>query len=141
MRLLHLPTCDFMVYEDYKISLKFVFPIHGINFRTQHLACSPIYHRFTTHHNILLKSLPCEFPYRITHQLLIIYFLINDLLLSKFIQVRLTDGGMRTKNNLLVPCDGVFDGFFKLFLFFIHFRQGIFNIFASSYSDVLFIYL
>ena len=52
------------------------------------------------------------------HQPLIIHFLINDLLLSKFIQARHTDGGIRAKNNLFVHCDGVFDGFFKLFLCF-----------------------
>ena len=41
-----------------------------------------------------LKSLPCEFPHCIIHQPLIIYFLIDDLLLSKFIQARHTGGGI-----------------------------------------------
>ena len=109
----------------------------------QHLTCRFIDHRVTIYHNIFLsiivspsitiffyrsvspsitiffcKSLPCEFSHCIFHQLLIMYFLINDLLLSKFIQARCTRGGIWTKNNLLVLCDGVFDGFFKLFLCF-----------------------
>ena len=95
--------------------LKFVFPIRGIKFRTQHLTCFLINHHVTIHHNIFLKPLPNEFPRRIIHQLLIMYFLINDLLLSKFIQACCTRGGIWTKDNLLVLCDGVFDGFFKLF--------------------------
>ena len=34
MKHLHLTACDFMVYKDYKIRLKFVFPMSIINFRT-----------------------------------------------------------------------------------------------------------
>ena len=67
---------------------------------------------------VFLKPLPSEFPCRIIHQLFIIHFLINDLLSSKFIHACHTDRGTWTKNNLLVPCDSVLDGFFKLFLCF-----------------------
>ena len=118
MNLLHPTACNFMVYKDYKIGLKFVFPICRINFRTQHLTFFLINHRVTIHHDNFLKSLPCEFPYRIIHQSLIVYMLINDLLLSKFIQARHTDGSIRTKNSLLIPLDGVLDSFFKFFLCF-----------------------
>ena len=43
---------------------------------------------------------------------------VFDLLLSKFIKIRHTDGAIWTKDNLLVPFDGVFDGFIKLFFCF-----------------------
>ena len=116
MNLLHLTVCDFIVYKEYKIGLKFVFPICRINFRIQHLACSLINHRIISiDYNIFLRFLLCEFSYCIVHQLLIIHMLINDLLLSKFIQICHTDGGIWTKNNLLIQFDGVFDSFFKLF--------------------------
>ena len=117
MKLLCL-TCDFMIYKDYKICLKFVFPICRINLRIQHITCSFINHRITIHHEIFLKSFLCEFYRCIFLQSLIIYFLINGLLLSKFIQTCNTDGGIRAKNNLLIPLDGVFDSFFKFFLCF-----------------------
>ena len=58
----------------------------------------------------------------------------NDLLLPKFIQELDTDRAISTKNTLLVPCDSAFDSFF------IQFRRGIFNSFAFSSNDVLFIY-
>ena len=135
MKLLRLAACDFMVYKSYKISLKFVVPMCGINFKTQHLTSLLINHCVTIHPDIFLKSLPCENPHRIIHQLLSIYFLINDLILSNFIQTHHKDKGIWAKNNLLVLCDGVFDGFFKLFLcfhavltgyiqFFCKFQQG-----------------
>ena len=116
MNPLHHTAYDFMVYKDYKISLKFVLPVCRINFRIQHLACSLINHHITLfiYNNIFLKSFLCEFPNCIIHQLLIIHMLINDLLLSKFTQLCHTDGVIRTKNNFLIPFDGVFDSFFKL---------------------------
>ena len=113
MNLPHPTACD--VHKDYRISLKFAFPVCRINFRTQHHTRSLINHRVTIHHNIFLKSLPCEFPYRIIQQPLIIHMLINGLLLLKFIQTRHAGGGIRTKNNLFIPFDGVFGSFFKLF--------------------------
>ena len=118
MNLPHHTTCNFMVHKDYKIDLKFVFPICRINLRTQHLACPLINHYITIHHNIFLKSLPWEFRYRIMHQPLIEHMLINDLLLSNFIQTRQAGGGIRTRNNHLISLDGVFDSFFKFFLCF-----------------------
>ena len=142
MKLLHPTACDFMVYKDYKNQpLKFIFPICGINFRIQHLTCLLLDHRVTINHNISLKSLPYKLSHCIFHQLLIIYFLINDLLLLKFIQTCHTGGGIWTKNNLFVPCDGLVDGFFKSSFVFVQFWCGIFNFFASSNSDALFIYL
>ena len=88
-----------------KIGLKFIFTVCRINFRVHRLACPFIDHRVTIY---------C----RALHQFLIMHMLINGLLLSKFIYSRHTDRGMWTKNNLFVPCDGIFDCFFKLFLCF-----------------------
>ena len=107
--------------------LKFVFPIRGIKSRIQHLTCSPIYHRATIHHDVFLKSLPSEFLHHIFHQPLIIFFLVNDLPLSKLIQTRHTTGGIRTKNNVLVPCDG----FSKLFLCFHGILTGYIQLFCK----------
>ena len=47
--------------------------------------------------SISLKSFPCEFPHRLFHHLLIINFLINDLLLSKFPLTCHTDGDISPK--------------------------------------------
>ena len=139
MRPLHHTTCDFKVYIGYKNQLKICLSSmwHQLQDPTPHLSSYDLC--VTIHQNIFLKSLPCEFPHRIFHQSLIICFLINDLLLSKFIQTCHTGRCIWTKNNLFVSCDGLFDGFFKLFLCF-HTWRGIFNFFASSNSDVLFIY-
>ena len=65
MNLPHPTVCNFMVYKDYKSDLKFIFPICGIDFRIQQLTCSFINHCITIHHNIFMKSIPCEFSYRI----------------------------------------------------------------------------
>ena len=96
--------------------------------------------RVTIYHDIFLKSLLCEVPHRIFHQLLIMHMLINGLLLWNFIQTRHTAGGIPTKNNLLVHCDSVFEASSSSSLVFIQFPRGIFNFFASSNSDFLFIY-
>ena len=115
MNVHHHTVCNFMVYKGHKIALKFIFLICRINLRIQHLSCPLINHRITIHHNIFLKFFSCEFSYRIIHQPLIMYMLINDLLLSKFIQTCHIDGGIRTKNNLLIPFDGVFDSLSEFF--------------------------
>ena len=138
MKLLHLTACDFMVYKDYKIDLKFVFPICEINLLIQHLTCSFINHRVTIHHGILLKSLPCELLHRIFHQLLIIYFLINGLLLSSrhCIQAGVSEIKIISLYIVMVSLMASSSSSFV----FIQFRRGIFNFFASSDSDNLFIY-
>ena len=81
---------------------------------------SPVLPSIITSSSIMMfsKSLPCKFSHCVFYQLLIIYFLINGLLLSKFIQTLHTGGGIGTKNNLLILCDGFFYGFFKVFLCF-----------------------
>ena len=107
-----------MVPMPFKMDLKLVFPVNKINFRTKHFTCSLIKHRITNPHNIFLKFLSCKFLYRIIHQPSIIHMLINDLLLSKFIQTDHPGSVMQTKNNVLLPFNGVFDSFFKLFLCF-----------------------
>ena len=131
MKLLRLTACHFMAYKGYKVSLKFIFLIREIDFRTQHLTCFLISPCVTIHHNIFLKPLPCEFPHCIIHQLLMIYFLINDLLLSKFKQARHTGGGIWAKNNLLIPCDGVFHGCSSSPFVFIQFRRGVYSTFVQ----------
>ena len=141
MNLLHHTIFGFMVYKDYKISLKFVFPIRRINFRIQHHACPFIDHHITIHHNIFLNSLPCKFSYRIIHWLLIILMLINNLLLSKFIQACHAKGGIRTKIISLYIVMVYLMASSGSSLVFIQFRRGIFNFFASSNRDVLLIYL
>ena len=131
MKLLRLATCDVIVYKDYKIGLKFIFPVCGINLRIHYITCSLINHRVAIHHNIFLKSIPCEFSHYIFQQPLIIHFLVNNLLLSKFIQTRNTRGCFRTKNNLFVPCDGIFDCFLKLFPCFHAVSMGYVQLFCK----------
>ena len=140
MNLLRLIICHFMVYKDYKIGLKFVFPICGINFTIQHLTCSLIDHCATIYHNIFLKSFPVKFPNCIFHQSLIIYFLINDLLLLKFIQTRDTGGVSKLKIIFLYSVMVSLIASPSSSFVFIQFWWGIFNFFASSNKDVLFIY-
>ena len=94
MKLPRLTACDFMAYKGYKFSLKFIFSICEVNFRTQHLTCFLINHYVTIHYNIFLKAFLCEFLHRIIHQSLIIDFLIDDLLSSKFSQTRHTGGNI-----------------------------------------------
>ena len=93
------------------------------------------YHHPLQYFNISLKSLLCEFSHCIFHQPLIIHFLVNDLLLPKFIQARHTGKGIWTKNNLfdlvMVPLMASSSSSFV----FIQFWHGIFNVFASSNSD------
>ena len=139
MNLLRPTACDLMVYKNYKISLKFFFRVCRINLRIQHLSCHFNNHPVTVYHNISLKSLPCNFPHRIFHQLLIIYFLINDLLPSKFLWARHTGRAIWTKNNIFVHCESLMASSSSS-LVFIQFRGGILNFFASSDKDVLFIY-
>ena len=97
--------------------------------------------RVTIHHDIFLKSLPCEFPHRIFHQLQIIHMQINGLLLSKFIQTRHAAGVSELKiislYLVMVPLIASSSSSFV----FIQFRRGIFKFFASSNKVVLFIYL
>ena len=133
MKVPHLTTCDnFMVCKDYKMNpLKFIFLICRISLRIQHLACSLLNHHVTIHHDISLKSLPCEFSHCILHQPLIIDFLVNELLLLKFIQTHHTGRGIWIKNNLFVAYDGVFDGFFKLFLCFHTISTGYIQLFCK----------
>ena len=67
-----------MVHKGYKFSLKLVVPIRQINFRVQHLTCSPVYHRVCPLQASFLTISSINF-WSYT-------FFINDLLLSKFNQ-------------------------------------------------------
>ena len=118
MKLLHPMTCNFMVYKDYKNQLKICISSmwNQLQDPTPHLSS----YRSSCHHSSqYFLEVP---PMRVSssyHPLTLDHtFLTNDLLLSKFIQVCHTGGGMRAKSNLLVLCDDVLDGFFKLFLCF-----------------------
>ena len=137
MNLPHHTAYDFMVYKDYKINLKLVFPICGINFRTQHLTCPLINHRITIYHSSYHKSLPYEFSCCIIHQPLIIRMLINDLRLSKFIQARHACRGIGTKNNLLIPFnDPLFSYRFNMvFSIFLQAQTGTFCSFNISFCN------
>ena len=142
MKLFRLTVCDFMVYKykDYKINLKSALPKHGINFR------SPTPHLFSDQSSChqpsqyLLKSLPSEFPHRIIHQLLIIHFLLTVFCFRSSSRHAIQTGVSGPKIIFLY--------FLMVFLMasssssfvFMQFRWGIFNFFASFYSDVLFIY-
>ena len=141
MNPLHHKAYNFIVYKDYKTSLKFVFPICSINFKAQRLSCSLINHHIIIHHNIFLKSLPCEFPNRIIDQSLIIHMLINDLLFSKLIQTCHTSGVSEPELISLYPLMVSLISSSSSSFIFMQFRRGIFNFFASSNRDVLFIYL
>ena len=118
MKLLQPTACDFMVHKDDKNRFK----TYLSSMWNQHQGSTRYLFSYQSscHHlsNYFLKPLPCEFPHRILHQLLIIHLLINDMLLSNFIQTWHTDGDIWTKNNLFVQCDGVFGGFLKLFFWF-----------------------
>ena len=63
-----------MVYEDYKIDLKFA---SIINFTTQDFSESIVYQLVTIHYRVFLKAFLSQFPYYIIHKLLIIHFFIN----------------------------------------------------------------
>ena len=137
MKLLHPTACDFIVYKDYKNCFKI-----SLSNMSNHPQ-DPTPHRFfycvTIHHDIFLKSLPCEFPYHIFYQFLIINFLINDLLLSKFLQILHTDGSIWTKiMSLYLLMVSLIASPNSSFVF-IQFWRGIFNFFANSNSDALFI--
>ena len=124
----------FWSVKTIKISLKLVFPVCRINFRIQHLTCSLIDHPITIHHDISLKSLLCNFPHHIFYQLLIIYFLTNDLLLLKFLLACHTGRIIRTKVMVSLMASSSSSSVL------IQFQRGIINFFAGSNRNVLFIY-
>ena len=126
MKLLRLTTCDFMVYKDYEIGLKFVFRICGINFRTQHLTCSLI--NYPSRYFFEVTPMRVSTPYHpsaFDH----IFF---DRWSAAF---KVHPGtpyrwGTWTK-NFFEPCDIVFDGFFKLFLCLHTFLTGYIQLFLQ----------
>ena len=140
MKSLRFTACDLWSIKTIETDLKFIFPVSGISFRMQHLTCPLIDHRVTIHHNVSLKSFPCEFPHCIFHQLLIIYSLINDLVFSKFIQTRDTGRVSEPKIIYLYFVMVSLMASSSSSFAFVQFPRGIFNFFASCNSDVLFIY-
>ena len=131
MNLPHHTAYDFIVFIDYKISLKFVFPICRINFRIQHLTCPIINHRTTFHHNAFLKCVLCEFL--IVSAISLWSYTCWSMICclqssSRHIH---TGGCIWTKNNLLIPFDGVFDSFFKLFPCFHTISTGYIQLFCK----------
>ena len=76
----------------------------------------------------------------ISHELLIIYFFLDYLLLPKFIQALHRYGAICTKNNLLILDNGILMAFSGSCFAFRQFRRAIFNSFAYSNNVVMFIY-
>ena len=124
-----------MIYKGHKISLKLISLIRRINVRVQHLTCFSIYHRVTIHQNIYLKPVPSEFPHGIIHQRLVVHCFIDELLLSEFIQEAMKTGVSGAKIMMVSLMASSSSSFV-----FIQFQRGIFNFFANSNNDVLFIY-
>ena len=131
MNLLHPTACNFMVYKDYKINsqnlyFQYVESTSGSN-------TSPVLLSIIVSPSItIFFEVPPKRVLSLYHPLTFDHILfINGLLLSKFIQARHTGGGIWTKNNLLVLCDGVFDGFFKLFFCFHAVSTGYIQLFCK----------
>ena len=129
-----------MVHKDYKNQFKICLSSmwNQLQDPTPHLSS----YQSSCHHpsRYFLKSFPCEFCHRIFHQPLIIYFLISDLLLLKFTKARHTSRVSEPKIfSLYIVMVSLVASSSSSFVF-IQFRRGIFNFFASSDSDVLFIY-
>ena len=74
-----LTVYDFMVYNDYKIDLKFHFITNTLNSRTQDFTCPLVYHY--VHYCVFPQIILSQLSYCILHELLIVFFLINYLLL------------------------------------------------------------
>ena len=123
-----------------KIGLKFVFPVCGINFRIQHLTVllsiivwpsitivlwSPYHVSFLTVSSISFWSY--------TFWSMTCYFLNSS---RHAIQAGVSETKIISLYFLMVSLMASSSSSFV----FIQFRQGIFNFFASSNSDVLFIY-
>ena len=140
MKPLRPTASDFVVHKDYKIDLKFVSPVSGISFRTHYLTCPLINHRFIIYHNIFLKSLPCESPHSIFHQPLIIDMLIMLMACcfrsSSRHAMQVSELKIISLYLVMVSLMASSTSSFV----FLQFRWGIFNFFASSHKDVLFIY-
>ena len=124
-----------MNYKDYSIDLEFLFLTCIINFKIQDIACSLLYQHVTIHYYVFLKIIPNQLSYCIIHKLFSIHFIINYLLLPKFIQAFYT---YRTISlylivvSLMTFLTSSIDIKFK-------FQQGIFNSFApcNNFDNVL----
>ena len=133
MKPLHPTACDFMVYKDYKIGLKFVLPTNIINFR---ITCSPVYYHITIYCYIFLEFIPSQFPYYIINKLLIIYLFTCCFRCSSkhFIHIELSE-------PKIIPLYLIMVSLMAFYCFvFIEFRRGIFNSFAFCINVVLLIY-
>ena len=139
MKLLHL-TCDFMVYKDYKIGLRFIFPICRIDIRIQHLTSSLISRHVTIHQNISLKSLHASFLIKssinfwsYTFWSMTCCFWISS---KHTMQAGVSEPKIISLYLVMVSLIASSSSS----LVFIQFRQGILTFFASSNRDILFIY-
>ena len=121
-----------------KSVLKICFPIRGINFRTQHLTCSPIYHRVTIHHDIFFgdrtKRVSLTYhPSAFDHKLF-----FDDFRSSSIHVIQKGISALKIISFYLVMVSLM--AFSSSFFVFIQSRRGMFNSFAFSNNDVLFIY-
>ena len=69
---LHLMACDFKVYKDYKIELKFPFPICKVNNGTNCQRSTTVYHHLVIHYYIIPSQLLYCYP--ITYLMLLSSF-------------------------------------------------------------------
>ena len=123
MKLLRLTICDFMVYKDYKIGLKFIFPVCRINLRIQDITCPLINHFITIHHDIFFEVLSM----RIFSLYLPSAF--ETCCFRSSSKHAIQAGVSEPKNNICVPCDGIFHFFFKLFPCFYAISTGYIQFF------------
>ena len=141
MKLLCPKACDFMVYKDYKNRLNFVFPVCGINFRIEHLTCSFMNHRVTIHHNIFRS--PSHSSFLIVSSINLWWQTCWSMICCfrsssrHAIQTGVSEPKIISLHNLMVSLIASSSSSFV----FIQLRGGIFNSFASSNRDDLFIYL
>ena len=140
MNLPRLTVYNFMVYKGYKIGLKFIFAICGINFRIQHFACSPINHRITIYHNIFWSPSHASFLtvssinfWSYTCWSIICCFRTSS---RHVIQKGVSEPKIIFLYTLMVSLIASSSSYFV----FIQFRRGIFIFFASSNRDALLIF-
>ena len=118
MNLLHPTVCDFMVHKDYKNRPKIYLSsmLNQLQDSTPHLSSyQSLYH----HPSLYFFEVP---PMRVSSLYLPSAF--DHILFGQWLAVSEVHPGMPysrdiwTKNNLLIHCDSVFDGLFKLFFCF-----------------------
>ena len=125
-----------MVYKGYKIKICLSNMWNQLQDRTH---CLFSYQSYCRHPSQYFFEAPPMQVSSLYHPL-IINFLVNELLLSKIIQAPIQMEVFRPKIVSLYPVIVSLMASSSSSFVFKQFRRGIFNPFASSNSDVLFIY-